>query len=403
MNRFVDRRTSALLKALNSDEDAPAEIGPAGEVLIGGHPVGHLEGLVFHAEAAGETLAGRALRGAALKSLRPIIEQRLIAIANAPDADLSFDAAKAAVVYAGAPVAKLVAAADWHSPTLELMGAREASTGGREGAIARLVSWFVGHSKATLPALHDLRTVLDGATLRGGARGAAYQLLESGAAFDRRHGAHAFELSADDRTALNAAGVKTGRIATWLPGLLKPSAARLALALRAVHSGKKASAIPTQSSFPLKDGAWTDAMLNTAGYLRLGPRAVRADLAELLASALSQIRRASEASTFAVPPELAAQVGCPTADFPAILRALGLKPAEKDKDTGAVKLWRFPAQRQHERHLRKPEQPARPQPPPTGPFAVLAELFVAQPASAPNRRRRRPRRPQAAPAPKAAS
>ena len=70
MLRFVDRRTSALLKTLNSEEDAPAEIGPAGEVLIGGHNVGRLEGLVFTAEATGETLAGRALRGAALKALR---------------------------------------------------------------------------------------------------------------------------------------------------------------------------------------------------------------------------------------------------------------------------------------------------------------------------------------------
>jgi ATP-dependent RNA helicase SUPV3L1/SUV3 len=403
MSRFVDRRTSALLKALNSDEDAPAEIGSSGEVLIGGHPVGHLEGLVFHAEAAGETLAGRALRGAALKSLRPIIEQRLIAIVNASDADLSFDPAKAAIVHAGAPVAKLVAATDWHSPTLELIGAREASTGGRESALARLFGWFVSHSQVTLTALHDLRTVLDGATLRGGARGAAYQLLETGAAFDRRHGAHAFELSADDRAALNAAGVKTGRIATWLPGLLKPSAARLALALRAVHSGRRAPGIPTQSSFPLKEGAWTDALLNTAGYIRLGPRAVRADLTERLASAISQIRRASEASAFAVPAELAAQVGCPAADFPAILRALGLKPAEKDKDTGAVKLWRFAAQRQRQRQILQPERPARPQPPPTGPFAVLAELILAQPARAPQRRRRRPRRPQTAQAPKAAS
>ena len=47
MLRFVDRRTSALLKTLNSEEDAPAEIGPAGEVRIGGHNVGRLEGLVF--------------------------------------------------------------------------------------------------------------------------------------------------------------------------------------------------------------------------------------------------------------------------------------------------------------------------------------------------------------------
>jgi ATP-dependent RNA helicase SUPV3L1/SUV3 len=121
---------------------------------------------------------------------------------------------------------------------------------------------------------------------------------------------------------------------------------------------------------------------------------VRADLTERLAAALSQIRRGSETSAFAVPPELAAQVGCPTADFPAILRAIGLKPAEKDKETGAVKLWRFPAQRSPERNLRKPEQPARPAPPPTGPFAALAELVIAQPgARPPHRKRRRNRRP----------
>ena len=105
-----------------------------------------------------------------------------------------------------------------------------------------------------------------------------------------------------------------------------------------------------------------------------------------------------------MPPELAAQVGCPDADFPAILRALGLKPAEKDKETGAVKLWRFPAQRPPQRQRAGREQPARPQPPPTGPFAVLAELVIAPArprAAAPPPQRRAVRKPS--PAPKAAS
>ena len=109
MLRFVDRRTSALLKTLNSEEDAPAEIGPAGEVVIGGHKVGHLDGLAFSPDATGEALAGRALRGAALKSLRPIIERRLADIASAPDADLSFDTSKAQVVHNSAPIAKRTA------------------------------------------------------------------------------------------------------------------------------------------------------------------------------------------------------------------------------------------------------------------------------------------------------
>ncbi len=134
-------------------------------------------------------------------------------------------------------------------------------------------------------------------------------------------------------------------------------------------------------------------------------RAIRADLAERLVGLLAQIRRGSETSAFAVPAELAAQIGCPAADFPAVLRGLGLKPAEKDRETGAVKLWRFPAQRspKHAAKLGRNGQPPRaPAPPPSGPFAVLAELVTtAQPART-HRRRRRHRRPAAA-TPKAAT
>ncbi len=409
MSRFVDRRTSALLKHLNSNEEPPAEIGPAGEISIGGHLVGRLDGLVFHAETADETLAGRALRGAALKSLRPIIERRLAAITIAPDADLTFDARQAAIVHADAPVAKLCVAADWHTPRVELIGARDAVATSRDAALERLARWFADHSRLTLAALHALRETLDGKDLRGAARGAAFQLLETGAAFDRRHTGPAFNLTAQDRAVLNVAGVRTGRVATWLPGLLKPAAARLVLALRAIHSGSPAPEPPTQSSFPLKDTPWTDAMLLTAGYLRLGPRAVRADLAERLAGSLSQVRRASDKSAFAVPPELAAQVGCPSADFPSILRALGLKPAEKDRETGAVKLWRFPAQRSPDltprQQQRQQQPPARPSPPPTGPFAALADLVIAHQPAQPQqqRRRRRQRRPSAVATPKAVS
>jgi len=402
MLRFVDRRTSALLKALNSEEDAPADIGPAGEVMIGGHTVGRLEGLVFHAEAAGETLAGRALRGAALKALRPVIERRLAAIAQAPDVDLSFNPDAAAIVHEGAPVAKLVAAADWHSPNVEPIGARDAAASSREAAHERLTRWFADHAEATMPALHDLRAALEGSALRGAARGTAFQLVETGAVIDRRAATAARQqptLSQGDRAALNAAGVKVGRVAAWLPGLLKPSAARLALALRAIHTGHPSRLPPTQSSFPLAKDPWPDPMLWTAGYLRVGPRAVRADLAERLVASIAQIRRGSETSAFAIPAEFAAQIGCPAADFPAVLRALGLKPVEKDRETGAVKLWRFPAQR-----TAQPGEGAHnatPAPPPSGPFAALAELIAPQPAPQ-HRRRRRHKRPAIA-APKAAS
>jgi ATP-dependent RNA helicase SUPV3L1/SUV3 len=392
MLRFVDRRTSALLKTLNSEEDAPAEIGPAGEVVVGGHRVGQLEGLVFSPDAAGENLAGRALRGAALKALKPIIDSRLNAIAAAADDAFSFDAEKASIVHACAPVAKLAAGADWHAPNIELIGARDARAHAREAARARLAKWFADHSRSVLAPLHELAAVLEGDALKGAARGAAFQLLETGATFDRRAATSARpapQLSVEDRAALNAAGVKSGRVATWLPGLLKPAAARLALTLRAIHSQQAMRPAPSQSSFALKE-PWPEAMLWTAGYLRLGPRAVRADLAERLIASLSQIRRESDSSAFAVPPELAAQIGCPIGEFPAILRSLGLKPAEKDKTTGAVKLWRFASTRPPPGK----EASMAPMPPPSGPFAALAGLVVAP---HPQHRRRRKPRPKAQP------
>jgi ATP-dependent RNA helicase SUPV3L1/SUV3 len=128
MLRFVDRRTSALLKTLNSEEDAPAEIGPAGEVLIGGHNVGRLEGLVFTAEATGETLAGRALRGAALKALRPVIERRLAIIAQARRTPISASIPPPPPSSATARrLPNSPPPPDWHTPNVELLGARDAS------------------------------------------------------------------------------------------------------------------------------------------------------------------------------------------------------------------------------------------------------------------------------------
>jgi len=418
MLRFVDRRTSALLRSLNAEEDAAADIGPAGDVSVGGHIVGRLEGLVFSALASDGSLSGRALRGAAVRAIRPIIEQRLTAIIHAGDDQLAFEPMQAVVTFGGAPVAKLVAGAEWHSPRLELLGARDALAPAREMALNRLTGWFGKYLKSQLPQLHSLIDRLGASGgLRGAARGAAYQLLEAGAVLDGRKGRSGIQLSGPDRAALSAAGVRAGRIAAWLPDLLKPAAARLTLSLRSVHSGQVAPETPTQSSFSLKEGDWSDTMLHTAGYLRLGARAIRVDLADRLAGALFRIRRASDTSAFAVPADLCAQVGCPQADFADVLRALGLRVVERDKQTQAISLWRFPSHRSG-RELskgadagsasdgrssgpgvgtapRRFQQTASP----AGPFAALADLIVLQPdpaAAVGRRRKRRPRRPSAA-------
>ena len=67
--RFVDRRTSVLMRRLRDKEEIAAEIGPDGNILVENHFVGRLEGFRFTPDSTGEDIHGRAARHAAAKVL----------------------------------------------------------------------------------------------------------------------------------------------------------------------------------------------------------------------------------------------------------------------------------------------------------------------------------------------
>jgi hypothetical protein len=396
-----------VLKTLNAEDDTPAELGDDNAVLIGGHRVGRLDGLKFTPDAASvsQTLEGRALRHAALKALRPVIERRLMDLEQAADGDLSLAVAAddaphpVEIVHAGAPVARLKPSSDWLSPSIELLGAADAHTGLRTRAETRLIAWLQGYTLQALQALFNLRDAVNDGRLKGLARGVGFQLVETGAALDLRiHGPDQpqAQLNPADRRALKEAGVSSGRLAAFLPGLLRPGPATVAILLRCVHGALTPVRAPTASSFKVE--GWHNRLLWTAVYLRLGPRAVRADMAERLSFALTQARRASDAASFIAPPELAALIGCPLGEFEDVLRAMGLKPAERNAQTRAVTRWRFPTRRTPP--ATKADLP--PPPPATGPFAALAQLRIPAAEPAPAHRKRRRKR-KAAPTPPAAA
>ncbi len=68
--RFVDRRTQALLKGLQSDEQL-ATIEDDGAILVDGHPVGRLEGLRYVLEPGAADAERRALISAARRAIVP--------------------------------------------------------------------------------------------------------------------------------------------------------------------------------------------------------------------------------------------------------------------------------------------------------------------------------------------
>jgi ATP-dependent RNA helicase SUPV3L1/SUV3 len=353
MQRFVDRRTSALLKSLNSDVDEPAEIRAEGRVIVSGHDVGRLEGLRFSqdipASGGGQSLEGRALRSAAIKALRPVLEQRLNAIAGAVDDALDIDPLTAEILHLQAPVARLTPSSDWLNPGIELLGGASTSSGLQERAIERLRLWTSEHVRKRLRTLFVLRDELKTGTISGIARGLAYQLTERGAVLDRRQSASADNRAhptAADNVALASLGVRVGTKSVFIPELLKRSSRQTALILRAVQDATPIRQAPQAASFSLRnppagEPPWSDPMLAAAGYLRVGQRAVRADMCERLAVELSKTRHKAGQSAFSPHPSLAALIGCPGEEFPDVLRGLGLKPARKGPDGKTVELWRF--------------------------------------------------------------
>jgi len=85
MARFVDRRTSALMRGLRVREEMLAGVGADGAVTVEGHYVGKLTGVQFEPAHGSSVLEEKALRAAAQHAVGPEIARRLGALASEPD------------------------------------------------------------------------------------------------------------------------------------------------------------------------------------------------------------------------------------------------------------------------------------------------------------------------------
>ena len=106
--RFVERRTSVLMRRLRENAMLETEITKTGDVIVEGQHVGTLQGFQFAPDpSAGDGESGRALRAAAAKALAGEIDARSQKFAQAPDTEFAL-AADGTVRWIGEPVAKLI-------------------------------------------------------------------------------------------------------------------------------------------------------------------------------------------------------------------------------------------------------------------------------------------------------
>ncbi|GAB5374488.1 MAG: hypothetical protein AcusKO_09500 [Acuticoccus sp.] len=345
MQRFVDRRTSVLMKRLRENAMLESEVNDAGDVIVEGQHVGVLHGFRFQADAAsGDSNEQKALRAAANKALAKEMERRAEKVAVAPDNAFALGS-DAGVRWQGALIGKIIASDDALKPALVLFADETLPAPARERVQGRLTQWLAAHVEGLLKPLFDLHAA-EG--LEGGARGLAYQIAEGFGSIDRAKVTD--EAKALDQTAragLRALGVRFGAYHIFVPALLKPAPSQLLALLWALKNAdldvKGLQEVPQLSasgrtSIPV-DTEIPPALYAVVGFRVCGPRAVRIDILERLADQIRPLvawRPGPEAGdpppgavpsggAFLVTVTMTSLLGCSGEDFAAVLTSLGYR------------------------------------------------------------------------------
>jgi ATP-dependent RNA helicase SUPV3L1/SUV3 len=340
--RFVDRRTSVLMRRLRENTMLNTEIGKTGEVIVEGHVIGRLDGFTFAPDAAEAGSDAKALQATALKALAGEIEARAEKLSAAKDDSLVLTS-DGTIRWTGDAVAKLVASDDALHPRIRIIADERLSGAPREAVQARLELWLKTHIEKLLGPLFDLAKAED---VTGIARGIAFQLIEALGVLERaRIAAEMKDLDQPSRASLRKYGVRFGAYHIYVPALLKPAARALASLLWALKldnvelgslSGAQHLAGSGRTSFPVDKALDRDAY-RVLGYKQCGERAVRVDilerLADLIRPALSwrasspgaKPAGAFDGRSFVVTQAMTSLTGSAGEDFASILRALGYR------------------------------------------------------------------------------
>jgi ATP-dependent RNA helicase SUPV3L1/SUV3 len=345
--RFVDRRTSVLMRRLRENATFEPEFNKTGEVAVEGHVIGRLDGFVFVPDTSSGGSEAKALQTAAQKALAGEIAARAARLAEAPDAQLVL-AADGTLRWTGAAVGKLMAGEQVLQPRVRLIAEEHLTGAPRDAVEARLGAWLKSHIEKLLGPLSQLAAAGD---VTGIARGVAFQLVEALGVLDRQRVAEDVKgLEQPARATLRKYGVRFGAYHIYLPVLLKPAPRALAAQLWALHhEGPQSKGLDDllhlagsgRTSFPA-DREIDPVLYRTAGYRVCGERAVRVDilerLADLIRPALSW-REGSGAKPpgavagggFTVVNTMTSLTGASGEDFASILRSLGYRMERRPK------------------------------------------------------------------------
>ena len=350
--RFVDRRTSVLMRRLRENAMLEAEISVNGDVFVEGHHVGQLAGFRFTPVSGTEGPDAKAVQAAAQKALALEYEARAARLHASGNGDLAMSS-DGLVRWLGEPVARLAAGDNIMKPRVILLADEQLSGNARDHALAR-IERFVNHQIATvLKPLDDISRAED---LQGLAKGLAFQLVENlGILFRRDVADEVKTLDQDARASMRRYGIRFGAYHVFLPALLKPAPAELVTLLWALKNdglgkpgyGDLIPVLAAGRTSVVTDPGFERMFYKLAGFRFLGKRAVRIDILERLADLIRPLLQwkpgqqprpegAYDGRRFTTTTAMLSILGATLDDMEEILKGLGYRADQVSAEEAAT-------------------------------------------------------------------
>jgi len=320
--RFVNRRTSVLMKKLGPDTGLLPVTVENDRLLVDGEAIGVLTGFRFRVAPDARLADHKLLLAAAERHLPAILAERASTLVHALTQNEPVDLVLSGTTldWAGEPIARLVAGKTLLAPALTLDSALSTLPAPTRRTLEAELSRWLNRALQTLEPLRRLETASRAADGGPELRATLIRLVESGGMLPRS--ASGVEvLNPVQRQLLRRFKVQVGALDVFLPAMLKPEplgAWRTAQAVRGKPGPAPLAVMPPVVTLTGRGAP--------PGYRAVGKQGLRLDMAEKLLHAAHSLRSASKDKAIVLDPALAVSMGLTTQAYAQLLRQAGFQP-----------------------------------------------------------------------------
>lgn len=317
--RFVNRRTSLLMKSLGQDGSAlPVELGADGALTVDGEPIGRLDGFRFAVDPDATVSDRKMLLAAGEKALPSILAQRAAWLASEGLNELSI--AEGAIMWGEHRLASIELSDDFGAARIVFV--RELSAlpdAARTSFEAALQNWLDKELEPLEP-LRKLAAAAQDPDAGSEARALLHAVI-AGRGVVSREDAGLQHLPKEMRPYLRKLGVVFGALDIFAHALLKPAPRQLLHTLGIDKRPLNEAMLPV-----LKDVKQTP-----AGYRPAGSQMIRVDLAEKVlraafdARAKATLKDGKPPQRFFFDTALPISIGLEASNVPRLLGSAGFK------------------------------------------------------------------------------